>query len=177
MASLAPCGIALRQLARIARACASSHCWSTPCEHIEIGFDGDGGQEIAADALDAIGYALRLKERQRRLDPVRAIEQDAAKIGIGLQETCEQAAMAAAKIRDALDPRKVERRDDARSLGQRLLREIRVEQRAGFGVVAAPIRNVLAEDLFESGLGRCDRSGEIGPGAPILRDDDLHLLP
>jgi hypothetical protein len=51
-------------------------------EEIEVGSDRDRIQEIAADALDAIGHALRLQERQPRLDPMGAIEQDAAEIGI-----------------------------------------------------------------------------------------------
>jgi hypothetical protein len=45
--------------------------------------------------LNAARDALRLQERQRGLDRLRSVEQDAVEIGVGLQDRGEQSAVAA----------------------------------------------------------------------------------
>jgi len=67
-------------------------------ENVEIGTNGHGFEEVAADQLAAIGHTGSVEQRLRCRDHFRHVEEDSAQRGIGMQDAGGQCAASAADI-------------------------------------------------------------------------------
>ena len=145
-------------------------------EQIEIDLNRNLGEDIAGHELHACRNAERRKQRLGGFDGVRVVEQHPFELRMRVQQSSEQPAIAAADIGKALHARYIQRSDDGPGLRQRLFRQVGVEQSALPRILRAPVKHAHAEALFEGRFAGLEAADDIGPGPPILPDDDLNFL-
>ena len=165
MASLAPSGIASRQLRRMASASGVVILLEHALQQIEIGFHRDAVEQISWHEFDALGDVEEWQERLRHLDHVRPVERHVGKLRLGLQDG------------DGPDTGKVERSRRWSPAGQRSpwpdkSRTARLARR----VSRRQSKTLMPKTCSKAGLPVSRLDDEIGPGQPVLPDDDLDFL-
>src|SRR4029078_4994203 len=112
----------------------------------------------------------------RRPNRLRCVEQHALKIGKPPEKWNEETAIAAADAGERARGETIAGFHERIRLGEILLGQVALKQRALLGIGVAPVRDRHIVDIWKGRLSRLQTMHQLEPGQPILVDYHQRLL-